>query len=131
MRLAFPALAAVTLAGCGTISQKFSEAASQMPGVGLPADAPERTEERAAFPAVHDIPAPRNTATLTAIERAEAERELLQARSEQQGISAAIRAGAEDPRDVKEKQEKEKAEAERAEREKALRAKRRKAQASQ
>jgi hypothetical protein len=55
----------------------------------------------------------------------------VQSRTEQQGIGAAIRAGAEDPRDVKERAEKEKAELEKAEREKAFAAKRRKAQASQ
>ena len=123
------------LSGCGTISQKFSEVASQAPGIGLPADAPERTAERAAYPAVHDMPPRRNTEMLTTIERADAERTLLQARTEQQGIGAAIKAGADDPRDVKEKQEialaEAKAEQARAEREKALKAKRRKAQASQ
>ena len=120
--LAFAVLAAAMLSGCGTISSKFSEVASQAPGIGLPADAPERTAQPAAYPAVHDMPPPRNTETLTTIERADAERELVRARTEQQGIGAAIRAGAEDPRDLKEK----------ADREKALRAaKRRKVQVNQ
>lgn len=125
------ALAALMLSGCGTISHKFSEIASQAPGIGLPADAPERTAEPAAYPAVHDMPPPRNTETLTTVERADAERQLVQARSEQQGISAAIKAGADDPRDLKEKEAIAKAEKEKADREKALRAKRRKAQATQ
>jgi hypothetical protein len=125
-------LAAAMLSGCGTISSKFSEVASQAPGIGLPADAPERTAQPAAYPAVHDMPPPRNTETLTTIERADAEAELVQARTEQQGIGAAIRAGAEDPRDLKEKVAIAKAEKEKADREKALRAaKRRKVQTSQ
>jgi hypothetical protein len=128
-------LVAVALSGCGTISSKFSEVASQAPGIGLPADAPERTAQQAAYPAVHDMPPPRNTDMMTAIERTDAERELLKARTEQQGIGAAIRAGADDPRDVKEKEEearaRAKAEKERADREKAARAKRRKPPASQ
>lgn len=120
------------LSGCGTISSKFSEVASQAPGIGLPADAPERTAQPAAYPAVHDMPPPRNTETLTTIERADAERELVQARTEQQGIGAAIRAGAEDPRDLKEKEAIAKAQKEKADREKALRAaKRRKVQVNQ
>ena len=131
MGLAFPVLAAVMLGGCGTISSKFSEIASQAPGIGLPADAPERTAQQAAYPAVHDMPPPRNTEMLTTIERADAERELVKARTEQQGIGAAIRAGADDPRDAKEKAEKAKAEKEKADREKAARAKRRKIQANQ
>lgn len=120
------------LSGCGTISSKFSEVASQAPGIGLPADAPERTAQPAAYPAVHDMPPPRNTETLTTIERADAERELVQARTEQQGIGAAIRAGAEDPRDLKEKEAIAKAQKEKADRERALRtAKRRKVQVNQ
>jgi hypothetical protein len=130
--LAFAVLAAAMLSGCGTISSKFSEVASQAPGIGLPADAPERTAQPAAYPAVHDMPPPRNTETLTTIERADAERELVQARTEQQGIGAAIRAGAEDPRDLKEKEAIAKAQKEKADREKALRAaKRRKVQVNQ
>jgi hypothetical protein len=133
MWLALPMLAAL-LSGCGSISHKFSEVASQAPGIGLPADAPERSSEPAAYPAVHDMPPRRNTEMLTDIERADAERGLVQARSEQQGIGAAIRAGADDPRDVKEKEEQARAAAEakaKAEKEKALKDKRRKLQASQ
>jgi hypothetical protein len=96
-------LATAMLSGCGTISQKFSEAASQVPGIALPADAPERTSERAAYPAVHDLPPPRNIETLTAVERADAERELREARTQQQTSNAAILAESAD-RDKKEQQ---------------------------
>jgi hypothetical protein len=132
LKLAIPVVSAVLLTGCGMISHKFLEAESQMPGIGLPADAPERTGGPAAYPAVHDVPPPRDTATLTAVERADAERRLVAARTEQQGIGTAIRAGAEDPRDVKEQEEIAKAEKEKADKDRALRAaKRRKVQASQ
>ena len=105
LRFAAPVVAAIVVAaglsGCGAISSKFSEAGSQMPGIGLPAGAPERTAERAAFPAVHDLPPPRNSVTLTSIERAEAEKQLLAARNEQQAAGAAIQTGSDDPRDPK------------------------------
>jgi hypothetical protein len=108
LRLAAPVVAAIlaaaALSGCGAISSKFSEAGSQMPGIGLPSGAPERTAERTAFPAVHDLPPPRNSVTLTSIERAEAERQLLEARNEQQTAGASIKAGSDDPRDQKETQ---------------------------
>jgi hypothetical protein len=92
------ALAAAMLSGCGTISQKFSEAASQVPGIALPADAPERTSETGQYPAVHDLPPPRNTETLTAIER-----QLRDARTQQQTSNAAILAESAD-RDKKEQE---------------------------
>jgi hypothetical protein len=108
LRLAAPVVAMIVaasaLSGCGAISSKFSEAGSQMPGIGLPSGAPERTAERTAFPAVHDLPPPRNSVTLTSVERAEAEKQLLEARNEQQTAGASIKAGSDDPRDQKETQ---------------------------
>jgi hypothetical protein len=86
-RLAVPILAAVAaagLSGCGSISQKFAETASQMPAVGLPAGAPERPSTPVAFPAVHDIPPPRNSATLTNTEAEQLEDDLATARDKQQ-----------------------------------------------
>jgi hypothetical protein len=83
-RLLMPVIAAVGLAGCGSISEKFRDTAAALPGVGLPADAPERTAQPVAFPAVHDIPPPRNSVTLTNTEQDQMERELVKARDEQQ-----------------------------------------------
>ena len=86
-RLAVPILAAVAaagLSGCGSISQKFAETASQMPAVGLPAGAPERPSTPVAFPAVHDVPPPRNSATLTNTEAEQLEDDLATARDKQQ-----------------------------------------------
>jgi hypothetical protein len=79
-----PVIAAAGLAGCGSISEKFRDTAAALPGVGLPADAPERTAQPVAFPAVHDIPPPRNSVTLTNPEQDQMERELVKARDDLQ-----------------------------------------------
>jgi hypothetical protein len=86
-RLVVPVIAAVGVAGCGSISEKFRDTAATLPGVGLPADAPERTAQPMAFPAVHDIPPPRNSVTLTNTEQDQMERDLVKARDEQQVAS--------------------------------------------
>ena len=86
-RLVVLLVAAVGLAGCASISEKFRDTAAALPGVGLPADAPERTAQPVAFPAVHDIPPPRNSVTLTNTEQDQMERELVTARDQQQVIS--------------------------------------------
>ena len=72
------------LSGCGSISQKFAELGSQAPGVGLSASAPQRPTEAAPYPAVHDIPPPRNSVTLTSTEKVQMESDLVGARNEQQ-----------------------------------------------
>lgn len=77
-------VAATTLPGCASISQKFAASMSQMPAIGLPSDAPERPSEPTAYPAVHDIPPPRNSITLTSIEQQKLEDDLLAARDQQQ-----------------------------------------------
>ena len=75
---------AACLSGCASISQKFAETASQLPAVGLPADAPERPPQQAAYPAVHDIPPPRNSVVLTRTEATQLESDLATARDQQQ-----------------------------------------------
>jgi hypothetical protein len=75
---------AAGLSGCGSISDKFRTAASQMPAIGLPAGAPERTAEPVPYPAVHDMPAPRNSTPLTLTEQEQLQRELATARDGQQ-----------------------------------------------
>lgn len=90
-RPVFPALAilsAVTLCGCGSISEKMSESIGGMPGVGLPAGAPERATMRPDFPAVHDMPPPRSTAVLTSNEQRDIEKELVSARDQQKTAAA-------------------------------------------
>jgi hypothetical protein len=93
-----PVIAAVGLAGCGSISEKFRDTAAALPGVGLPADAPERTAQPVAFPAVHDIPPPRNSVTLTNTEQDQMERELVKARDEQQVASGVAKPKTKDPK---------------------------------
>ena len=75
------------LGGCASVSDKMSQAMSSMPVVGLPANAPERPAETAAFPAVHDMPPRRTTAVLTADEQRVMERELVSARNSQKGAA--------------------------------------------
>jgi len=82
-----PIIATAGLAGCASISEKFRDTAASLPGVGLPAAAPERTAQPVAFPAVHDIPPPRNSVTLTVTEQAQMERDLVNARDDQQAVS--------------------------------------------
>ena len=65
------------------MSDKVSQAAGSLPGIGLPANTPERPAEAHAFPAVHDMPAQRTTAVLTADEQRSIERELVSARDGQ------------------------------------------------
>ena len=89
-RLAMPlvaAVAAMCLSGCASISQKFAETASQLPAVGLPAGAPERPSQQAAYPAVHDLPPPRNSVVLTNMEAEQLEDDLAAARDRQRGAA--------------------------------------------
>ena len=55
-----------------------------MPVVGVPEAAPPRPAARAAYPAVHDIPPPRNSVVLTNTEAAQLEADLVTARDQQQ-----------------------------------------------
>jgi hypothetical protein len=100
-----PVLAAVTafaLSGCASISQKFAGTASQLPAIGLPAGTPERPSTPVAYPAVHDIPPPRNSVVLTNTEAAQLEIDLATARDQQRtsvGLSPAKKKKS--PRDPK------------------------------
>jgi hypothetical protein len=77
------ALLAACLGGCASVSDKMSQAAGSLPGIGLPANTPERPAEAHAFPAVHDMPPQRTTAVLTADEQRAMERELVSVRDGQ------------------------------------------------
>jgi len=76
-------VAAMGLCGCAEISQKFAATASQLPGIGMSPDAPERPAVEGAYPAVHDMPAPRNSVMLTDIEQQKLEDDLTVARDRQ------------------------------------------------
>ena len=62
-----------------------------MPGIGLPAGTPQRTAEPVAFPAVHDVPPPRNSVTLTNLEQQKLEEDLVAARSEERRVGKECR----------------------------------------
>jgi hypothetical protein len=86
-RWSMPALVAMTamaLSGCGSISQKFADGLSQAPAIGLPSGTPERPAQPLDYPAVHDMPAARNSLTLTSIEQQKMEDDLMAARDQQQ-----------------------------------------------
>lgn len=63
------------LAGCSTSIADLS--------FGTPSDAPERPAEASAYPAVHDLPAPREEAAMDPAEQAKVEKELIAARDHQ------------------------------------------------
>jgi hypothetical protein len=75
---------AVSLAACGSISEKMAEGMSGLPGVGLPQGAPERPATPVAFPAVHDMPPPRAASLLNEVEQQKMEDDLAGARDRQQ-----------------------------------------------
>jgi hypothetical protein len=79
VRLGLVCAGAVFLAACST-------ALSEMPKElgGLPAGTPARPDAAPAYPAVHDMPPPRNTAVLTEEERKKVEAELAAIRAEQE-----------------------------------------------
>jgi hypothetical protein len=76
-------LAAGTLFACALALPGCSSSIADMPGVGVPADAPPRPKEAGAYLPVNDLPANRDEATLDAKERARIEAELIAARDRQ------------------------------------------------
>jgi hypothetical protein len=86
--------AAVCLSGCASMNQKFADSASQLPHVGLSANAPARPAEQLAYPPVHDVPPPRTAVMLTDVEQHKLETDLVSARDQQQtaaGVPVASR----------------------------------------
>src|SRR5262245_15719786 len=88
---ALPAAAAfacaLSLAACGSISEKMSTTMADNNMVGLPANAPARPDAPPAFPAVHDLPAPRATPMLTSTEQVKMEEDLVAARERLDGTA--------------------------------------------
>jgi hypothetical protein len=74
---------AIGLGGCGSVSEKMAGPMSTLPGIGMRAEAPERPPEVRAYPAVHDMPPPRTTATLDGPAQQQMEKELVEARDRQ------------------------------------------------
>lgn len=75
-RLAAGLVLGAALGGC-------SLPIADLPGIGLPSNAPARPQTVGAYPAVHDVPAPREQAVLEPEERARIEKELIAARDRQ------------------------------------------------
>jgi len=65
----------------------MSSKMSELPGVGLPANAPERPATPTAYPAVHDVPPQRPAPLLNESQRAQMESELVSARNRQQTVT--------------------------------------------
>jgi hypothetical protein len=77
-------IAGAALAGCASFNEKIVSSASDLPGIGLPADAPARPAQGLAYPAVHDMPPPRGTTVLNDAEQQKLEDDLVAARDGQQ-----------------------------------------------
>jgi hypothetical protein len=74
-------LLSLSLGGCST-------SIADLP-FGTPPDAPERAADVSAYPAVHDLPAPRDQAAMNPAEQAKVEKELMAARDRQAQTSQA------------------------------------------
>lgn len=70
----------LSLGGCST-------SIADLP-FGASSDAPERPKEVSAYPAVHDLPAPRDEAAMDPVQQAKVEKELIAARDRQAQASA-------------------------------------------
>jgi hypothetical protein len=81
--LAVVIAAATVLAGCSTGGMTGGVIGDYMPNAvgGLPQGTPERKAKPAAYPAVHDMPPPRETTVLTDAERNKLEADLAAARA--------------------------------------------------
>ena len=77
-------LATIPLAGCSSVAD--------LPIVGVPEGAPKRPANPGAFPAVHDMPAPREQTALDPAEQARIESEQAAARDRQAAAAAAANA---------------------------------------
>jgi hypothetical protein len=78
---------ATALAGCSS-----GAVIDQMPStVGLPAGTPERPATAYEYPAVHDMPPPRATPTMSEEQQVEAEKDLTAARDRQEARDGATK----------------------------------------
>lgn len=76
-------LLSLSLGGCST-------SIANLPFDG-PSDAPERAHDVSAYPAVHDIPAPRDETAMDPAEQARVEKELIAARDHQSQVSSSAK----------------------------------------
>ena len=74
-------VSALAVGGCST-------SIADLPGVGLPADAPQRPKEASGYLPVHDLPPDRNEAALKPTEQAKIQADLIAARDRQASTAA-------------------------------------------
>jgi hypothetical protein len=91
VRAGFAAALMIVCAAVGGCSIPVAD----LPGIGLPANAPARSDSPAAYLPVHDVPPPRDEAVLTADEQKKIRTDLLKARDKQnaEAVSLAKSAG--------------------------------------
>jgi hypothetical protein len=75
-------MSALAVSGCST-------SIADLPGVGLPGDAPARPKEANSYLPVHDLPPEREEAVIKPAEQAKIQAELLAARDRQAATAAA------------------------------------------
>jgi len=75
-------VSALAVSGCST-------SIADLPGVGVPADAPARPKEANGYLPVHDLPPERDEAVIKPAEQAKIQAELLAARDRQAAAAAA------------------------------------------
>ncbi len=79
-------VSALAVGGCST-------QIADMPGVGLPTDAPQRPKEAGAYLPVHDLPPDREEEAMKPAELAKIQAELTAARDRQASTGAAAKTG--------------------------------------
>ena len=77
---------ALVIGGCST-------QIADLPGVGVPSDAPQRPKEANGYLPVHDLPPDRDEAAMKPAELAKIQAELVAARDRQASTSAAPKTG--------------------------------------
>jgi hypothetical protein len=77
---------ALTMGGCST-------QIADLPGVGVPTDAPQRPKEAGGYLPVHDLPPDRDEAAMNATELAKIQAELVAARDRQASTGSAAKTG--------------------------------------
>jgi hypothetical protein len=75
-------VSALAVSGCST-------SIADLPGVGLPGDAPARPKEASGYLPVHDLPPEREEAAMKPADQAKLQAELLAARDRQAAAAAA------------------------------------------
>jgi len=77
---------ALAVSGCST-------SIADLPGIGVPGDAPARPKEASGYLPVHDLPPEREEAVIKPTEQAKIQAELLAARDRQAAAAAASNGG--------------------------------------